>query len=272
MSFFQVKSFVVPTVNAAKSINNTGPSSILKKILPTRNYPFGHMQMERGGLARSLSSDRFFSTNPQQDKEKQPSSSVPMGTESSEHRNQKQARDGNMLVGRKYRPRSLFEPFRLNSVMDFDDIISRNSFFSDPFDDFFPRNPLVPNFTLKRQLENYMNNELQRSKIQMDFSESDNQYLLNADLPGIKKEDININVEDNLLSIEAERRMEKESKENKMYRQESYYGIYSRSITLPRDANPDSIDAKFEDGVLHLSIDKFPPDADNSKRKIEISG
>jgi HSP20 family protein len=99
--------------------------------------------------------------------------------------------------------------------------------------------------------------------------EADDAYYIELDLPGIKKDDIEITTEDNVLTISGERKFKEEVKEEDYYKVESRYGKFSRSFTLPEDIDISGISAKSEDGVLEVVI---PKKEDDSKklRKIEI--
>jgi HSP20 family protein len=99
--------------------------------------------------------------------------------------------------------------------------------------------------------------------------EADDAYYIELDLPGIKKDDIEITTEDNILTISGERKFKDEVKEEDYYKVESRYGKFSRSFTLPEDIDISGIQAKSEDGVLEVVI---PKKEDDSKklRKIEI--
>lgn len=81
-------------------------------------------------------------------------------------------------------------------------------------------------------------------------------YSIEVDLPGVKKEDIDINVDGNKLNISAIRRTNKEAKEEDYYIRESFYGKIARTFLLPEDIDTDNIQAKLEDGRLYLGINK----------------
>lgn len=85
-----------------------------------------------------------------------------------------------------------------------------------------------------------------------DIIETDKEYVVELALAGVKKEDIKMNLEDDVLSISAER---KES-ENKYNRKQTFYGKYEKSFTLPESVDKENIQAAFEDGILKLSIPK----------------
>lgn len=102
----------------------------------------------------------------------------------------------------------------------------------------------------------------------IDISETDNQFLISAELPGMKKEDINIDLENSRLTISGERSFKKEEEGKKFHRVETRYGSFNRSFQLPDNVDEESIEASYEDGLLNISIDK---DEDKVKKQIEIS-
>ena len=91
--------------------------------------------------------------------------------------------------------------------------------------------------------------------IKMDVTESDGGYLIHAEVPGVKKEDINVEIEGNEVTITAEVKREWEKKEGeKMLRSERYYGNVFRSFTLPHELDETKSEAKYKDGVLELKL------------------
>ena len=90
----------------------------------------------------------------------------------------------------------------------------------------------------------------------VDISETDKGFTIKADVPGVKREDVKITIEDRVLSIRGESRQEKEDKNEKMHRVERFYGSFSRSFTLPENVDIEKIDASFKDGLLNLVIPK----------------
>ena len=93
---------------------------------------------------------------------------------------------------------------------------------------------------------------------QVDISEDEKEYLVKADLPEMKKEDIKVNFENGLLSISGERKTEKEEKKKKYHRVERSYGKFERAFTLPEDADAAKLAAEFKDGVLRVHVPKNP--------------
>ena len=89
-----------------------------------------------------------------------------------------------------------------------------------------------------------------------DISETDKEYLIKAELPEVKKEDVKITVDDGVITLSGERKHEKEHKDEKQIRVESFHGTFSRSFTLPDDADPTNIRAESKDGVLRIHIPK----------------
>jgi HSP20 family protein len=80
--------------------------------------------------------------------------------------------------------------------------------------------------------------------------------LIKAELPEVKKDEIKIGVHNDVLVISGERKYEKEEKDKKYHRIERAYGSFSRSFTIPEDADPDKVSADFKEGVLHVHIPK----------------
>ena len=92
-------------------------------------------------------------------------------------------------------------------------------------------------------------------------------YYLEVDLPGVKKEDIEISVNEGILTISGERKLEKKEEKDNYTRIESFFGRFERAFKLPNDADLDNIDAKYENGVLKIFI---PRKAKPEGKKIEI--
>jgi HSP20 family protein len=88
----------------------------------------------------------------------------------------------------------------------------------------------------------------------VDISESDDEYLISADLAGVDKSDIKLSVDNNILSLEGERRSETCDDKVKPHRTERFYGSFARRFTLPPDANTKEIRADAKDGVLQVHV------------------
>ncbi|GAB4439609.1 MAG: Hsp20/alpha crystallin family protein [Chloroflexi bacterium OHK40] len=102
----------------------------------------------------------------------------------------------------------------------------------------------------------------------LDLSETPEAYLVEVAVPGMKAEDLNVNIENGVLTISGEVKQSEESKERNYHRVERRYGRFSRSITLPSTIRADAVTARLENGVLHLSI----PKAEEVKpRKITVN-
>ena len=99
--------------------------------------------------------------------------------------------------------------------------------------------------------------------------EGESAYHVELDLPGVKKEDIEITTEDNILTISGERKYKDESKEDEYYKVESVYGKFSRSFTLPEKIDVENIHAESSDGVLEVIIPKLKEE-ESKPKKIEI--
>jgi HSP20 family protein len=106
---------------------------------------------------------------------------------------------------------------------------------------------------------------------QLSLEEAKENYTVKVDLPGLEKDTINIELENNLLTISGKREVSKESKNDQgFYRSERSYGAFSRSITLPEDIKEDEINADYKNGVLIVQIPRKTSDRP-SKKKIQIN-
>lgn len=95
--------------------------------------------------------------------------------------------------------------------------------------------------------------------IRMDVSEDDKAYTIKAEIPGVKKEDIRVSIDGNMVSISAEMKKESEEKEGaKVIRSERYYGRVSRSFSLDENVDDSAAQAKYSDGILELILPKKP--------------
>ncbi len=102
-----------------------------------------------------------------------------------------------------------------------------------------------------------------------NVSETSEEYRIEAELPGVKKDDFDVNIEDRVLTLRGERREEKEEKGKKHHRVESSYGSFMRSFTLPDDANEDKVAAEYKDGLLKVRIPRTTP-KESKARTVEI--
>ncbi len=103
----------------------------------------------------------------------------------------------------------------------------------------------------------FFESDLSETKMMsIDVIEREQEFLLSANLPGIKKQDIKVYVEGDSLVIEAKRQEEKEDKNETMYRCERYQGDYRRVFSVPENWDYENIKAKYEDGVLKLTVPK----------------
>lgn len=142
-----------------------------------------------------------------------------------------------MALMRYTRPDTGLFPRRFSDIMDdfFNDVVSTN------------RDSFIPG---------------------VDISETDDQFLITAELPGMKKEDININIENRRLTISGERRFENKEDGQTYHRVETRYGSFSRSLMLPESVDEESIKARYENGLLNITVSKAE---DKVKRQVEIS-
>ncbi len=103
--------------------------------------------------------------------------------------------------------------------------------------------------------------------VHIEFTDTDKAIKLEAELPGVDENDIEVDLADNLLTIRGEKKIDEEDKDNGYSRRA--YSSFQRSMSLPFDVDPDAVDAKFKNGVLKLTLPK-PPELETRARKIAI--
>jgi HSP20 family protein len=102
----------------------------------------------------------------------------------------------------------------------------------------------------------------------MDLVETESDYVLRADLPGLSEDDVNIEFEDGVLTISGERKFEHEERKDSYYRVERASGSFRRSLTLPDGVDPEAVKATFERGVLEVHV---PKPEERKPRKVAIT-
>jgi HSP20 family protein len=110
-------------------------------------------------------------------------------------------------------------------------------------------------------------NALRRWMPAMDLVETEDHFVLRADLPGLSEDDVKIEFEDGTLTVSGERKAEHESKNEGYYRVERAFGSFARSLTLPQGIDPEAVSAHFDRGVLEVRI---PKPEERKPRRIEI--
>ncbi|MCX6151673.1 MAG: Hsp20/alpha crystallin family protein [Ignavibacteriales bacterium] len=103
----------------------------------------------------------------------------------------------------------------------------------------------------------------------IDISEDEKNVYVEAELPGLKKDDLKITLQDNILTLKGEKKKEIEKKEKNYYRNERSYGSFQRSFTLPVEVDSNNVDAHFENGTLTLKMEKLQP-AKTKAKEIEL--
>jgi HSP20 family protein len=131
--------------------------------------------------------------------------------------------------------------------------------------------------SLRSMLDNFWNNDWMGNEFDrrdrlpaVNVKETDKCYEIEVAVPGMKKEDFKIDVDNGVLTISAEQKEEQEKKEDNYTRKEFSYSSFSRSFSLPQNVNEDSINAKYENGVLALTLDKAKEEKPK-KRQIPLS-
>ena len=102
----------------------------------------------------------------------------------------------------------------------------------------------------------------------MDLAETDDHFVLRADLPGLSQDDVNIELEDRVLTVSGERQAEHDDRGEGYYRVERAFGSFSRSLTLPEGIDPEGVEASFDRGVLEVRI---PKPEERKPRKVAIN-
>lgn len=104
-------------------------------------------------------------------------------------------------------------------------------------------------------------------RIRVDVAETEQAYTLKAEIPGVNKDDIKVAVEGNQVTLTAEVRQEKDEKTGNTLRSERYFGVQTRSFTLPQDVDDANAQATYKDGILELTLPKKPGTA---RRQLQI--
>jgi HSP20 family protein len=148
---------------------------------------------------------------------------------------------------------STFEEAIMSNLRIFDPVVN------DPFESMF-RRFLAP---IRMEMDNGA------LEMRVDVTEIDGMYKVRADIPGAKKDDINVRIDGNLIQIDAEMKRQKETKESggKVLRSERWEGAVSRAFTVAQDVDESKVSAKYEDGVLTLEL---PKKATSTAKKITI--
>ena len=125
-------------------------------------------------------------------------------------------------------------------------LVTRNSLFDELFKDFAPGYFIKP-----------LHGDAMPAQIKVDLKESDNGYTVNAEIPGVSKDEIHVGIDGNVVTLRAEVKQEdSKTEDEKVLRSERYYGAVSRSFQLPVDIDAAQAKAKYESGVLTLSLPK----------------
>ncbi len=103
----------------------------------------------------------------------------------------------------------------------------------------------------------------------VDITDEKDNIRVRAELPGLKKEDVEVSVEGDILTIKGEKKQEKETKEKDYIRSERYYGAFHRSFTLPAGVDAQKVNASYKDGVLEITLPKRE-DAKPKQVKVEV--
>lgn len=126
------------------------------------------------------------------------------------------------------------------------------------FDRFFGE-PFEPRFMMPGRLNEF--------ELMMDLAEDENAYIVKAAIPGVKPEEVEVTLQNNVLTLKGEAKEDKEIKEANYYLRERRYGNFMRSVTLPTAVKAEQIEAKHEDGVLTV---RLPKSEEDKPKKITV--
>ncbi|HEV2341056.1 MAG TPA: Hsp20/alpha crystallin family protein [Candidatus Acidoferrales bacterium] len=102
----------------------------------------------------------------------------------------------------------------------------------------------------------------------VDVYETENELVIKADLPDVSDKDLDVRVENNMLTIHGERKFEQKVKEENYLRMERSYGSFSRSFSLPNSVNTEAIKAEYKDGVLNITL---PKRAESKPKQVKVA-
>jgi HSP20 family protein len=105
----------------------------------------------------------------------------------------------------------------------------------------------------------------------LEVFQKDNRLIVRADLPGMKKEDVKVNIQDNMLILEGERKVEEDVKKDGFHRTERTYGSFFRTLPLPEGAKFDKVNATFKDGVLEIGMPMEPATKPITRVEVKIA-
>ena len=135
--------------------------------------------------------------------------------------------------------------------------------------DFMRLSPVETLARMSRLMDSFFGDTSSVAGLPVDLTDRDDAYVLTMEVPGVRKEDLTIECKNNTISIRGEKRSQRNDDKERPYLRERRYGVFSRSIELPDDANLERIEASFRDGILQVSIEKRP---EAQPKRIEIHG
>jgi HSP20 family protein len=146
-------------------------------------------------------------------------------------------------------------------------IKSPATFLPELISDFFETDPFFNNRMLP---QTWLTPELKRNMPSANVKENKTEYSIELAAPGLEKNDFKIGIENDVLSISAEKQHEKNEETEKYTRHEFEYNAFSRSFRLPDSVNSEKIDARYENGLLRLTIPKRPESISSLKKDIKV--
>lgn len=140
-----------------------------------------------------------------------------------------------------------------------------------------PWKPFGEVSSLRKEMDNLWNNFLGETAFpgsfskdwlpSVDVSETDDQLVIKAELPGLDAKDVNVSISGDVLTVKGEKKKEEEKEDEHFHSSERYYGSFQRSFRLPANIKTDEVDATYDKGILQLRLRKT---AESKKKEIEI--
>ena len=122
----------------------------------------------------------------------------------------------------------------------------------------FPWNPLRDIDSIGREMNNFLEN-LKIASPRIDVYQTETEVIINAEIPGVSKEDLNVYVDEDTVRLSGETKRDEEYKDENIYRTERFYGNFSRTISLPVEVKSEQAKAEYKNGILSIRLPKVEP-------------
>lgn len=174
--------------------------------------------------------------------------------------------------------KSFLERLTGAKTIETDDCANENEMSIKPSVDFYEEqereteiltNPSPRQFSRETREENSLSGDDHEGQLTIDVYQTDNDVVIKSTIAGVKPEDLDVSINNDMLTIRGERKSEEQVSEESYYYQECYWGSFSRSVILPVDVIADKIEASMKNGILTV---RMPKAANNRAKKIQVRG